>query len=76
MCLTCCIGLLPYVSTVVTLPLHVFWRAYSLYFLQQFNPAYAIIVESQPPPTGGFPVMPAAPGQYPPRPAPSAGCRG
>jgi hypothetical protein len=69
-CATCCIGLLPYLNTVVTLPLQVFWRAYSIYFLQQFNPAYAIIVESAPPPTGGFPVMPMPPGYAPQYPYP------
>jgi len=64
-CVTCCIGLLPYLSTVVALPLHVFMRAYPIYFLQQFSPRYQIISEA--PPSGGFPVLPlAGPGGYPP----------
>ena len=53
-CLTCCIGLLPYLSTVVTLPLHVFDACYAVYFLQQFDPAYVIIKEPPPP---AFPVI-------------------
>jgi hypothetical protein len=67
-CVTCCIGALPYLSCVVTLPLHVFWRAYPIYFLQQFSARYQIITE--PPQAGGFPVMPlAGPGGfYPPAP--------
>lgn len=54
-CVTCCIGFLPYLSTVITLPLIVFDRCYSLYFLQQFDPRYAIIRE--PPPPAAFSVM-------------------
>jgi hypothetical protein len=33
--------LLPYIGTVLLLPLHVFVRAYSVYFLGQFVPEYA-----------------------------------
>jgi hypothetical protein len=40
-CLTCCIVLLPYVGTVILLPIAVFARAYPLYFLGQFGPDYA-----------------------------------
>lgn len=40
-CLTCCLALLPYIGTVILLPMHVFRRAYSLYFLGQFGPRYA-----------------------------------
>lgn len=34
-CLTCCMAGLPYVSSVVFLPIFVFFRAYSLYFMAQ-----------------------------------------
>lgn len=61
-CATCCLGFLPYLSNVVTLPLSVFMRSYSVYFLQQFDPRYVIIVE-QIPPGMGFPVVPFPPGQ-------------
>jgi hypothetical protein len=40
-CLTCCIVLLPYIGTVILLPIAVFARAYPLYFLGQFGPDYA-----------------------------------
>lgn len=36
-CLLCCVVLIPYVGTVILLPLHVFWRSYSVYFLGQFD---------------------------------------
>jgi hypothetical protein len=39
-CLTCCIVLLPYLGTVITLPLWVFKRCYPLYFLGQFGPDF------------------------------------
>jgi hypothetical protein len=37
---TCCIGALPYLSSVVTLPLSVFYQSYNLHFLQQFGPKW------------------------------------
>ncbi|HEX8525219.1 MAG TPA: hypothetical protein VF669_23410 [Tepidisphaeraceae bacterium] len=60
-CVTCCIGLLPYLSSVASLPLLIFYRAYPIYFLQQFDPRYRIIQEPPPPapPMYGFPVTPA-----------------
>ena len=38
---TCCLVIVPYVGTVILLPLHVFVRSYSLCFLAQFGPDYA-----------------------------------
>ena len=67
-CATCCLGFLPYLSSVVALPLLVFMRAYPMYFMQQFSPRYMIITEVLPPPTGGFPVYPPGwPQGYPPQ---------
>ena len=60
-CATCCIGLLPYLSSVATLPLLIFMRAYSLYFLEQVDSRYAVILEIIDPPVYGFPVMPVQP---------------
>lgn len=58
---TCCIGaiflVIPYVSTVVTLPVWYAYRAFSLEFLAQFGPEYEV-----------FP-RPAAPVPAPPVPA-------
>ena len=77
-CATCCLGFLPYLSSVATLPLAVFLRSYSIYFMQQFGPRYQIIVEAPPMSmTYGFPVMqpgmegypqPPYPPQTPPQP--------
>ncbi len=39
-CCACCIAALPYIGTVLLLPVSVFMRSYSLYFLSQFGPAY------------------------------------
>jgi hypothetical protein len=43
----CCAGILffvPYVSTVLLLPIHVFTRSYSLYYLQQFGMQFDVFV--------------------------------
>lgn len=62
-CLTCCIGGLPYISTVLLLPAIVWLAAYKLLFLRQFGDAYdawaGVVV---PPP-------PAEPLPPPPNPA-------
>lgn len=78
-CLTCCIGLLPYLSSVVALPLLVFMRAYPMYFMQQVSSRYVVMIEPPPPPLG-FPMYPypQPPGVTPqpalqqPAPAPAA----
>ncbi len=44
-CCFCCISLLlliPYIGTVIVLPLLVFDRAYSLYYLRQFGPQFDV----------------------------------
>lgn len=71
-CGTCCLAALPYLGTVVMLPVLVFLRSYSVYFLQQFGPQYTIMVESAPL-SYGFPVIPLEqpmpPAWAPPSPA-------
>jgi hypothetical protein len=50
LCLCCasCLLLIPYIGTVILLPLLVFQRAYSLYYLQQFGPRLDVFaVEAQ-----------------------------
>ena len=56
---TCCIALLPYIGTVVTLPIYVVLRAFGLRFIRQFGPDYDVwtaipqppsIPPSEPPP--------------------------
>lgn len=39
-CVTCCIAALPYIGTVILLPIFVFDRAYPLYFMGQFGPEW------------------------------------
>jgi hypothetical protein len=36
-CITCCISRIPYLGTVLVLPVFVFWRAYSLYYMEQLG---------------------------------------
>ncbi len=44
LCLCCasCLLLIPYIGTVILLPLSVFTRSYSLYYLQQFGPQFDV----------------------------------
>ena len=41
-CLTCCIAAIPYIGTVILLPIYVVLRSFSLYFLRQFGPQYDV----------------------------------
>jgi len=41
-CLTCCLASLPYISSVVFLPVFVFFRCYSLSFLEQVDPQWRL----------------------------------
>jgi len=49
-CLTCCVAVLPYISSVVFLPIFVFLRCYSLEFLAQFGEGWRIIQVPEPAP--------------------------
>lgn len=55
-CMTCCIAALPYVGTVMLLPIFVFMQSFALLFLRQFGPDYDVFagstssVPSTPPP--------------------------
>lgn len=46
-CLLCCTVLIPYIGTVILLPIHVFWRSYSVHFLGQFNENLKMFEEGQ-----------------------------
>jgi len=52
--ITCCIGwlllVIPYIGTVVTLPVWYTFRAFSLEFLGQFGPDYVLFPAPEPPP--------------------------
>ena len=43
-CLCCasCLLFVPYIGTVILLPVHVFTRSYSLYYLQQYGPQFDV----------------------------------
>jgi hypothetical protein len=60
---TCCIGffllIIPYISTVVTLPVWYAYRAFSLEFLAQFGPEYDVF-KRQEGGSGAAPAVPAA----------------
>ncbi|MEZ6069091.1 MAG: hypothetical protein R3C10_02230 [Pirellulales bacterium] len=42
-CMTCCCAAIPYVGSVILLPLTVFVRSYSLFYIEQFGPAWRIL---------------------------------
>ena len=44
-CATCCIAAIPYVGSVILLPLYMFYYAYTLLFLRQFGPEYDVWAE-------------------------------
>lgn len=48
-CVTCCIGALPYISTVLLLPAFVWLRGFMLCFLRQFGPEYDVWQGNLPP---------------------------
>lgn len=48
-CLTCCMALVPYLSSVVFLPIFVFFRCYTLGFLAQFGEEWQIILAPETP---------------------------
>src|SRR5438094_4044510 len=48
-CATCCIAAIPYVGTVILLPVFVLLRSFSLLFLRQFGPEYDVWATFMPP---------------------------
>jgi hypothetical protein len=78
-CATCCIVAIPYIGTVILLPVFVLLRSFSLLFLRQFGPEYDVWTVFMPseflPIFASSPPMPAAstpssdvPPELPPRP--------
>ncbi len=59
-CFTCCITLIPYIGTVILLPLYVFIRSYSLFFLSQFGTDFDVF------PGNSFNPVPDTPAQFAP----------
>jgi hypothetical protein len=48
-CATCCIAAIPYIGTVILLPVFVVLRSFSLLFLRQFGPDYDVWATFMPP---------------------------
>jgi hypothetical protein len=48
-CATCCIAAIPYIGTVILLPVFVLLRSFSLLFLRQFGPDYDVWANFMPP---------------------------
>ena len=63
-CVTCCIAAIPYVGTVILLPIFVLLRSFLLCFLRQFGPDYDVWAEIPQPESP--PIPPSTP---PPLPA-------
>jgi len=60
-CATCCLAVLPYVGTVILLPVFVCLRAFGLRFIRQFGPQYDVwagITPTPPPTTPEPPPLP------------------
>jgi hypothetical protein len=71
-CATCCIAALPYIGTVILLPVFILFRSFSLLFLRQFGQDYDVwmgfmspellpILSGTPPPTASPANPPAGP---------------
>jgi hypothetical protein len=58
-CATCCIAALPYIGTVILLPVFILFRSFSLLFLRQFGQGYDVWVSFMPPEF--LPVLSGAP---------------
>ena len=74
-CLTCCLASLPYIGTVIVLPIPVFFRSFSLLFLRQFGPDWdvwgkiPVPAATTPPPVQTIvPATPPMPTPIPPPP--------
>src|SRR4030095_2173021 len=67
-CATCCIVAIPYIGTVILLPVFVLLRTFSLLFLRQFGPEYDVWTTSMPPEFA--PVLLSLPAAPPPASSP------
>jgi hypothetical protein len=54
-CATCCLAVLPYIGTVILLPIFVCLRAFGLFFIRQFGPDYDVFATLPPPETSATP---------------------
>jgi len=49
-CIACCLLMIPYLGTVLLLPVLVFQRSFSLYYLAQYGPDYDVFAVTEAPP--------------------------
>ncbi len=63
-CLTCCLAAIPYLGTVILLPLYVFGRCYPVCFLEQLGPSWKFFPPDPPEPevAQAPPMTPMTPG--------------
>ncbi|HEY1661077.1 MAG TPA: hypothetical protein VGI03_01545 [Verrucomicrobiae bacterium] len=47
-CIACCLAAIPYIGTVLLLPIFIFKRSFSIYFLRQFGPEYDVFPTAPP----------------------------
>jgi hypothetical protein len=60
-CVTCCIGMLPYIGTVILLPVLIYVKCFTLDCLAQFGPEYDVWTVDVPPATPGEMMPPLSP---------------
>jgi hypothetical protein len=65
-CATCCIAALPYIGTVILLPVFILFRSFSLVFLRQFGQDYDVWAGFMPPEF--LPILSGTPFAPPPMP--------
>jgi len=58
-CIAGCLMMLPYLGTVLLLPVLIFKRAYPLYYLAQYGPQYDVFPPPPAPPMAGASLLPA-----------------
>lgn len=65
-CLTCCLAAIPYLGTVILLPLYVFTRCYPVCFLEQLGPSWKFFpLDPLDPPVPPEPDVPGVPPMTP-----------
>jgi len=68
--LTCCLAALPYLGSVILLPITLFFRSYSLLYLEQFSPEWKMLYPDIPHEHDPFAPQPPAPHPPPAGPYP------
>ena len=56
-CIACCIMGIPYLGTVLLLPIFIFERSYSLFYLRQYGPEWDLFVDPTAPEPAALPAV-------------------